>query len=449
MLNNIKKGLHCGCAILVIYMVSCSASEDNEPIIDDQPIVNTGEKDDYIQNNQFEEYIDFSGFKGVWEIFGGGNDNNATATYKEDLGYKKTNTIQLRADERSDIAVSQYLKNNLEYRKLYRLSGRIKTENVSGEGGANLNLIGTWSRTDYVKGTEDWTYVHIDFFGPKQGKVAIGSRLGFWYADATGVAYYDNLRITEPDDVYVKKGEHVEIYLGKDLVYGTDEQMQDWLNRLDNFYTAYVDLFKGKQPYEGQTILVQSNPGNPYWAFAGEFIQWNENYVNGALKQVVEQGDACFGIIHEIAHDFAPGNWDEYNENWNWDEEVMANFRMAYALEVLNETVVVGDQKWVGADIINFYKTAYNKSLGQNSINQSMGDAILYTLLRITEEFGWQPIKDAFLELYHLNKGFSPGASKWQKFEFFLETLSKHTGEDVRITYTDSELQTIETFLKQ
>lgn len=404
--------------------------------------------DDYIINNQFEDYIDFTGNVGTWKIFGGGKDNVATATYKENLGYKGSNTIQLRADEGADIAVSQYLAKKLDYRKLYRLSGRIKTENVAGDGGANLALNGSWIRSDYVKGTSDWTFVHIDFFGPEDGVMAIGARLGFWNAETTGIAYFDNLRITEPDDVYIKKSEHVEVYLGKNLVYGTDQQMEDWVNRLNNVYKSYTDLFLGKAPYNGQPMIVQSNPGNIYWAFAGEFIQWNQNYVNPALKLVVDRGDACFGILHEIGHNFAPGNWDNYNGSWIWDEEIMANFRMAYALEDLNETVVMADQTWVGAGIIDFYKLAYDKTLAQGITTDGIGDAILYTMLRIPEKYGWEPIKLAFDDLYKLDKGYSVGASSWKKFEYFLDAISKYTDEDVKETYSATELQVLESHMK-
>lgn len=431
---------------LILLLLSCSKTTDDNPSIKEpeQPELVS---DEYVLNNQFEEFIDFTGNKGVWKVFGGGKDDTATAVYKENSGYKGSNTIMLRADQKSDIAVSQYLAKELEYRKLYRLSGRIKTESVQGDGGANLTIVGSWVRSDVVVGTSDWTYVSVDFFGPENGELAIGSRLGFWNAEATGIAYFDNIRVTEPEDVFVTKGEKIEAYIADELVYGTDQQMEAWLGRLDNFYTSYVELLSGKIPYEGRTMLIQSNPRNFAWAWAGEYIYWNEDYVTNALKLVVEEGDACFGIVHEIGHNFAPGNWDDYNGSWIWDEEVMANFRMAYALEDLNETVVMNEQKWVGADIINFYKIAYDNTItiGQ----EANGDAIQYTLLRLVNEYGWEPIINAFDELYAMNKGISIGNNKWEKFEFFLNTISKYTPEDVKNTYTTDELTLIESALNK
>lgn len=440
-----KKRYYYVCMILPLVIASCSSS-NSEPIPEEpnEPVLVA---DEFVANNQFEDFVDFTGNKGVWKIFGGGKEHTGTAIYKENSGYKGSNTIRLRADEGADIAVSQYLSKKLEYRKLYRLSGRIKTESVSGDGGANLAVVGSWSRTDYVKGSSDWTYRYIDFFGPKNGELAISTRLGFWYAESTGIAYFDNIRITEPDDVYIKESANVQVYLAKNLVYGTDQEMQNWLNRLNNFYLSYVDLFKGKKPYDGQKMIIQSNPGNVYWAFAGEFIQWNENYVNDALKKVVEQGDVCFGIVHEIAHNFAPGNWDIYNGAWIWDEEVMANFRMAYALEDLDESVLMNNQIWKGSDIINFYKQSYDTTLAQGNTTNGINDAILYTMLRITQKYGWEPIKLAFEELYALNKGYSPGASKWKKFEYFLDAVSKHTSQDVKETYKPGELEIIKSHL--
>ena len=432
--------------LVLLPLIFFSCSSKVQELENEEPKKPEIIKDEYVINNEFEELIDFTGKVGGWEIFGGGNRKDATALYREGIGYKGSNTIRLRANQGSDIAVSQYLAKKLEYRKLYRLSGKIKTESVAGEGGANLSIIGTYQRSDYVKGNSDWTHVYIDFFAPKDGKVAIGNRLGFWNAEATGIAYFDNIRVTEPDDVYIVKGKNVEIYLGKKVVYGTDQEMENWVKRLDNFYTSYVDLFKGKAPFEAQKMVIQSNPGNIYWAFAGEFIQWNENYVNGALKLVVEKGDICFGIVHEMAHNFAPGNWEDYNGSWIWDEEVFANFRMAYALENLNETTIMNEKKFVGADVINFYKLEYEKTIGQGL--PANGDATLYTMLRITKKYGWEPLKLAFDDLYNLDKGLNIGTTNWRKFEYFLDAISKYTDEDVRSTYSSKDLQALESFLK-
>jgi hypothetical protein len=78
----------------------------------------------------------------------------------------------------------------------YLLTGWIKTENVSGGVGANLSLIGTWTHTQGLLGTNDWTHVSIWFNSGPSTRITIGARLGYWAGTSTGTAWFDDLRMT-------------------------------------------------------------------------------------------------------------------------------------------------------------------------------------------------------------------------------------------------------------
>lgn len=78
----------------------------------------------------------------------------------------------------------------------YRLSGWIRTENVGGAGvGANLSVAGTWTRTDSLLGTNDWTYVSITFSTGASSRIDVAARLGHWGSTVTGTAWFDDLTL--------------------------------------------------------------------------------------------------------------------------------------------------------------------------------------------------------------------------------------------------------------
>lgn len=78
----------------------------------------------------------------------------------------------------------------------YLLTGWIKTENVTGGVGANLSLVGTWTHTEGLHGTNNWTRVSIYFNSGSGTQITIGARLGYWAATSSGTAWFDDLRLT-------------------------------------------------------------------------------------------------------------------------------------------------------------------------------------------------------------------------------------------------------------
>ena len=82
---------------------------------------------------------------------------------------------------------------------VYRLTGWIKTENVSSGAGANLSLIGTWSHTVGLSGNTPWTRVNMLLNPGSSTQITIGARLGYWAGTSTGTAWFDDLRLTPID----------------------------------------------------------------------------------------------------------------------------------------------------------------------------------------------------------------------------------------------------------
>ena len=86
----------------------------------------------------------------------------------------------------------------------YMLTGWIKTENVSSGAGANLSLIGTWTHTEGLSGTNGWTHVSLWFNSGSSTQIIIGARLGYWGGPSAGSAWFDDLSLTpiKPDGTH-------------------------------------------------------------------------------------------------------------------------------------------------------------------------------------------------------------------------------------------------------
>ena len=240
----------------------------------------------------------------------------------------------------------------------------------------------------------------------------------------------------------------------KKYVSVSEEVIGDWLSKLDKVYDSYVELFSGRKPFGGKKIRIRSCSIDA-WAYAGNPIQWNEDYISETLMSV-KKGDWCFGLMHEIGHDFAPGNFTEFQATYAFDfnEEVMANWRMYYALEKLDGVVYNDGKTYVGKDIVSLYKSDTSNSYDKIILAgraEEMGNALTYCLWRIRNAYGWQVWIDTWDEIYKTRRNATAEDSmnQWQKFDYLLTMLSKHTpdGQDVRETFPEGELDLVKKYL--
>jgi hypothetical protein len=86
----------------------------------------------------------------------------------------------------------------------YILSGWIKTLDVRHSdgpthSGANIGLYGTWSFTEGVYGTRDWTFVSMEFNSGESSTVTVACRLGYWAGIVTGTVWCDDIQLRRND----------------------------------------------------------------------------------------------------------------------------------------------------------------------------------------------------------------------------------------------------------
>lgn len=391
---------------------------------------------------------------GEWRYTGGWNTGGATVSYDPTGGFGGSPCVVIatKAGMTTDVMISQKVT-GLNPEKAYKVTAKIKTENITKGRGANIAEGSDIApASNGVTGTKGWTSETLYVPDPVGGEVQISLRLGYNSADSDGKAWFDNVEISEDTDMYIRQSTHVKFMVPRNKVPAsvTDADIDVWLGNLDEAYLAYKILFSGRVPWDGIRMKIRS-ANIPAWAYAGNPIQWNTNYITSELSSIKNNGDWSFGILHEIGHNFA-SHIGSANYAWNWDEEVFANFRMAYVLQNVSGARIRQQNRNYGANIIDYYKLSYDSTIGRGLA--SNGDGIQYTLLRIVKEFGWEPVIEAFDHLYELAPNTPSGSnnwSKWEKFNFFLDTIDDYVpaGESVRDTYTAQELSLIQSGLTE
>lgn len=455
-------------ALGLLVCISCSNSAKKEKLPDtDKPVTVDSNA---VSNYNFEADMDLSKVSSAvakkWSYLGGWNEDKAKVQQINNRGVNNSRCLAIIAlEEDVDVVVSQKIT-GLTPGKPYRVTARIKTESVTNGKGAQISLDYLWAPTsEPVNGTTDWTTVYLDLDDvPASGEITVCLRLGNTSAASKGVAYFDNVIVKENNDLYIRESSHVKLMIEKSKLSVSDAVVDKWLGNLDKVYEKYVELFSGRTPFNGRKMVVRQANGIAAWAYAGEPIEWNGDYISAELLSLTK-GSWSFGIMHEIGHNFAQ-HIGSGNSSWNFDEELFANFRMYYAMDKLNAAAVMTaslpngqggykneEKLYVGKAIQNLYrdesKDCFNRTFGAN-LPTGKGDAICWTLIRIQEKYGWGIFIKAYDELYSLpqNTNEERTWTRWQKFEYFLSFLSKYAGEDVRITtYTQNELNLIKTAL--
>ena len=188
---------------------------------------------------------------------------NATVEYLSKGGIKNSGCVKISNPEKGSIKIMHDLK-GLTPGQLYRMSAKIKCEGVKEGRGAVLflnpeGLEQSWNASSFAYEDMDWTDVYMDFVPDQKGRATICCALGFPWGTynggkALGTVWYDDVRV-EPitDQMYKRESKHIVVWFDPEKVTVTDEQMDQWLSKLDQVYEAYHD-FVGDTPYGGRIL---------------------------------------------------------------------------------------------------------------------------------------------------------------------------------------------------
>jgi hypothetical protein len=243
--------------------------------------------------------------------------------------------------------------------------------------------------------------------------------------------------------------DHFSTYLRSyDKANITQVNMNRWLDHLDVCYDRLLEL-TGHTPELNQDgrITVKSvdyNPGG--WAVAGNPILWQREYVAGSLIEINDNDDWCFGIIHEISHDFD-------DPTWNFHAELFATFKMLYIMDNEPGYISLKDRQYLeNESVVDF--TNANQAFNSFGI---VRPSIEYWMIKIqnviaadepNDELDWEPLKNTFA--YMLQYG-NPSATGAEKFTMFINALDSFTNVDIvndyRIGLTNLQKNQIKHFL--
>lgn len=429
-----------------------------------------GPKKNLVANGDLEEDISVEmaaeAVAGEWRYVGGWNPGAAQVSHADGKGIDNSRCLSIIAlNQDTDVMFAQKIT-GLTPGGYYKASAKVKTDMITGGKGANLCLDYLWApASDGITGSNSkWKIISLDIDDvPESGEITLCLRLGSTAASSSGLVYFDDVRMYENEDLYIRSSQYLRLVIDRKDVTVSDEVIDNWLANLDKVYECYRELFSGMVPFDGRITTIRAATIGA-WAYAGNPIQWNRDYIEETLS-MVRRGDWCFGLMHEIGHNFAP-YMNNATYTFDWNEELFANFRMYYALEKLDATVITTasvpqpdgtyrsqEKTYVGTELKELYKSettnCYDRTIAAGNAVE-MGNALCYKLIQIKEKYGWDVYKKAFYELYQLprNEEEEKSMNNWEKFEYFLGFLSKHAGEDVHSCFTTAELNTIQTYLQ-
>ena len=387
---------------------------------------------------------------GEWRYVGGWNTKEATVQYLTSGGINNSSCISISGGTGTvDVRFAQKVT-GLDPEKCYICTAKIKTVNVQDGAGARISHSDSWQ--DGLHETNDWQTCSLEYNLIESGTAEVWLRLGGYGATSKGTCYFDEITFTETTNKYTRTSEHFRLVINDSEKSISDTQIDTWLSHLDIMYEQYQDLMSGLTPYEGKKITISSVPNIWAWAFAGNPIQWNSEYISSSLLQFVNYGDWLFGILHEIGHDF--GDIGTHNNAYNWNEELFANMRMYLALIKTNGIARMNDHNYVGAEIADYYHNTFANNGFINNDGELNGDATQYTLCRLGNAYqqngdhGYHLFKCAFEYIFSNSAPIgSDNWNNWQRFSYFMDVLSQCAGEDVRATFSQNELISIQSAL--
>ena len=447
-------------AVGAIVLASCTPKDKpglQIPEIPDAP----GEDPNIVElyNGNFED-----GLSG-WEVKKYANGDKTTVAVVEGEGVKDSKCLKVQQfPENGKCCVGvERLLTGLEPDQMYRATVRIRYSDIpNGEGTGPVifspNNKQYWNSSKYLYGTnlEAWTNVVVDFMSDDEGNAKLTLALGYYQGGmanggrSTGTGYFDNVSVKKVSDELVHlESDHMRIYFEPSKVVVSTTVLQKWVDNIDPMYEAMADLM-GATPHEGRKLAIQTTQGiySGYWALAGYPILWSiypltNDRVEKSLTQMQQYDDMCFGLMHEIGHVFNLGN-----TSWNWNDEMFANFRMHYALEMSGLKVYQTDENneskvYTGGEIINLYKVSYDNTIG-TEVNDN---GIHYMIARMAPQIGWESYKKTFN--YLRQNGGNGSNNKYDKFTYFIRTLSRFATEvngreiDCMNFFSESEIASI------
>ncbi len=247
-----------------------------------------------------------------------------------------------------------------------------------------------------------------------------------------------------PEALKLVKGHTVGIQLMESR-FRSFKHLDRTLTWIDSAYASMIDL-TGEHPFGGRLMVFKEAPPHPWWAYAGEEMILNTDYVGETLRDF-DDGLISFGWVHEVGHNFdVLGDW------YQWDgasTEFQANFKLAYAFEhIADQSFRI---KWTfqapgypapdpntrltGQELVDrFFLQFGDQYLADPSRKwQSLSSDELQTFFqRLQVEYGWDVFKKWYRTYRTLaDKGLHPPSTAEEKISLMAAILSREAKVDL------------------
>lgn len=218
------------------------------------------------------------------------------------------------------------------------------------------------------------------------------------------------------------------------------------LHWVDQCYAAMIDL-TGEHPFGGKLMVFKESPPHPWWAYAGQEMILNTDFVAGTVKDF-DAGILSFGWIHEVGHNFDDTLGDWYI--WSGPAaEFQANFKLCYAVEMIqdqsfhirwrNGAPAYDDRRneipLTGKELIERFFLLFGDAYladPQRSWESLSSDEMHSLFQRLQRVYGW----DLFKRWYRIyrrlqDRGLKPPATPIEKVDLIVAILNEETHADL------------------
>lgn len=259
-------------------------------------------------------------------------------------------------------------------------------------------------------------------------------------------AYYKGFQLPYSDDENLVRTDGTYVYVNMesaDKSLATTSNFSTWLNRLDQSYLALQEL-TGNTPYNGGKIGIESERDLDedwldeynYWevtyAWSGNPVTFYQPFLKSTMRRL-SSGDWSNVAIHELSHDFD-------KDTWEFDAEVLADFKTYYVVETLGAKVypVDAEKYYTGSAFANYFKNDhYLDSYSNNfSYGYYTSKGLVWLLINIKNTIGWQPFIDTF---HYLNDLPETNRSHIDTFNLFMTKLKEYSDYDVLSKLTSND----------
>jgi len=233
--------------------------------------------------------------------------------------------------------------------------------------------------------------------------------------------------------------------------YKTFKHLDRTLKWMDEAYQRMIDL-TGETPFNGRKMTLKEAPPHPWWAYAGEQMILNTDFVGAALAEA-DKGGLSFGWVHEVGH-----NFDTLGDWYIWSgpaAEWQANFKLAYAMETHPDPTVrmvwshfspgypgpPDDRPMItGRDYVDkFFLTFGDAYLADPKRDwKTLSSDEMHTFFqRIQRVYGWEVFRQWYRTYRKLqDAGMKPPASEEEKVALIAAILEKQTEVDLVPVFT-------------